>query len=76
MHLGWNGELKKYGILNNADLWVLQGLHDGDKLHVKIDGAWVDTIIRFDGDEWYLTSTELRGNQLEGLEVNIRYKFL
>lgn len=75
MYLSWNDSLNKWGIVNGLDLWVLQGLHDGDKLEVKINDEWVNTIINYHNDEWYLCWTDVRGNSLQGLEVKIRYKF-
>lgn len=28
MHLGWNSELKYYGVLSDVDLWIIQALHE------------------------------------------------
>jgi len=68
--LGYNYDNKRMGILS-FDLWVRgkEGLHCGEMLEVYIKDEWVADRLELSGSEWYLVNTNLKGDQLEGLNV-------
>lgn len=70
MILGYNEELKRYGILD-FDLWVKgkEGLHCGQKIEVLINDEWVTDCIEMSQEQWYLVNSGLKGEELEGLKV-------
>ena len=80
MHLGYNDSLKCFGVLDNLDLWVIQGLRSGDKLTIEHKGTWRKAAIYYDGCQWYIEYRDtnnyrynLIGSSLEGLVVKLDY---
>lgn len=76
MYLGYNNRLNTYGILE-MDLWVVQGLHDKDRVEVSIHGEWKKAWFRKDDKTCWLESRGeartllVQGNEIEGLKVRI-----
>ena len=69
--LGYNGKNKRYGLLI-SDLWEKDGFHCGNHLQVFLDGKWIETRIEMNNrEQWYLTGTDKKGTELEGLKVRI-----
>lgn len=66
--LGYNPSNQRYGILV-SDLWENDGLHCGEVLEFFINGKWVIDRIEFSNDDWYLVYNQLKGNELEYLQV-------
>lgn len=55
--LGYNPKTKRYGLLV-TDLWEHTGLHCGEKLEIKVDGAWIGTRMELNPKrQWYLAGT-------------------
>ena len=73
MILGYNEQLKRYGILD-FDLWVKgkDGLNCGATFEVLINDEWVADSIEMYKGEWYLVNSGLKGDQLEGLKVRLK----
>ena len=72
MRLYYNEETKRYGIINNMDLWENNGLHCGQCLRIKINNEWIaDRLEMTPKGEWYLVNTKLKDHELEGLEIKI-----
>lgn len=70
--LGYNYHEKRYGVLNNLDLWEVEGLHCGEGLEVLVNNEWIKTRIELSSSNgWYLVGTQLKGDDLEGLKVRI-----
>ena len=67
-YLGYNSDNDRYGILNNSDLWLDNGLHCGECIEVYLNGEWVADRIEY-LDEWYLVYSKLKGDSLEHLKV-------
>ena len=70
--LGYND---RYGLLV-SDLWEDNGFHCGECLQVQIDGEWVDTSMEMDWSTgrgvWYLTGTDIRGEDIEYTRARIQ----
>lgn len=73
--LGYNCENDRYGLLV-SDLWEDNGFHCGECLQVQIDGEWVDTSMEMDWSTgrgvWYLTGTDIRGEDIEYTRARIQ----
>lgn len=73
--LGYNSQNDRYGLLV-SDLWEDSGFHCGECLQVQIDGKWVDTSMEMDWSTgrgvWYLTSTDIRGTDIEYTRARIQ----
>ena len=73
--LGYNSQNDRYGLLV-SDLWEDSGFHCGECLQVQIDGEWVDTRMEMDWSTgrgiWYLTGTDIRGEDLEYTRARIQ----
>lgn len=77
MILGYNSELKRYGVLD-FDLWIKgkEGLHCGQSLEVFVHGEWVkDRLEMKSNNIWYLVNNpQICGtgdyrDSLEGLKI-------
>jgi len=70
MILGYNEELKRYGVLD-FDLWVKgrEGLHCGQTFEVLINGEWGADRLEMSKGQWYLVNSGLKGEELEYLKV-------
>lgn len=82
MILGYNEELKRYGVLD-FDLWVKgkEGLNCGQFFEVFIDGEWVkDKLEMKSNGTWYLINNpQICGSgdyrdSIEGLKVRFKDK--
>lgn len=70
--LGYNSQNDRYGLLV-SDLWEYDGFHCGECLQVRIDGEWVDTRMEMTSDrQWYLTGTDIRGEEIEYTRARIQ----
>ena len=73
--LGYNSQNDRYGLLV-SDLWEDSGFHCGECLQVQSDGEWVDTSMEMDWSTgrgvWYLTGTDIRGEDLEYTRARIQ----
>lgn len=73
--LGYNSNNDRYGLLV-CDLWEHDGFHCGESLQIEIDGKWVDTTMEMAWANghgiWYLTGTDLRGDDLEYVRARIQ----
>ena len=73
--IGYNSQNDRYGLLV-SDLWEDSGFHCGECLQVQIDGEWVDTSMEMDWSTgrgvWYLTGTDIRGEDLEYTRARIQ----
>ena len=67
-YLGYNSGNDRYGILNDMDLWLDNGLHCGECIEVYLNGEWVADRLEY-LDEWYLVYSKLKGDSLEHLKV-------
>lgn len=68
--LGYNPKTKRYGLLV-TDLWEHTGLHCGEKLEIKVDGAWIETRIELNPKrQWYLAGTPYCGD-LENIKARV-----
>lgn len=68
--LGYNPKTKRYGLLV-TDLWEHTGLHCGEKLEIKVDGAWIGTRMELNPKrQWYLAGTPYCGD-LENIKVRV-----
>jgi len=65
--LHYNPDTDRMGI-TVADLWEVTGLYCGDLLDIWINGEWILDRIEL-SNTWYLVNSNLKGSQLEGLEV-------
>lgn len=74
MHLGWNSDLKKYGILSSVDSWVIQSLSERDQVYVRNDSEFVECQVLFDGkqEKWFIEGENFKTYEIEGLKVEIR----
>lgn len=68
--LEYNAAEQRYGVIDSLDLWA-RLLHCGDRLEVLQNGNWIITTIELESDRWYLTGTNLAGDQLRGLKVRL-----
>lgn len=58
MYLGYNAELKRYGVLQ-GDLWIKTAIYRDEEFQALIDGEWVNTYLQFNknikhSDGYYL----------------------
>jgi len=68
--LGYNPKTKRYGLLV-TDLWEHTGLHCGEKLEIKVDGAWIGTRMELNPKrQWYLAGTPYCGD-LENIKARV-----
>lgn len=68
--LSYNYENDRYGIINNSDLWAVDGLHCGDTFAVLVNDEWLKDRIEMDrSGTWYLVNSKLESIQLEGIKV-------
>lgn len=80
MILGYNNDLKRYGVLD-FDLWVKnkEGLHCGQIMEVFINDEWVEDRLEMKNDgTWYLVNNNKyfgTGDYRDNLEgVKVRFK--
>ena len=60
--LGYNIRTQRYGLLV-ADLWEHTGLHCGEPVEIKVDGAWRKTRMEMNAKrQWYLVGTSYCGD--------------
>lgn len=68
--LSYNRKAGRYSLLI-SDLWE-KDFHCGNHLQVLLDGEWIPTQIEMDNrEQWYLTGTDKKGTELEGLVARI-----
>lgn len=69
--LSYNRKAGRYSLLI-SDLWE-KDFHCGNQMQVLLYGEWVTTRIEMDiHEQWYLTGTDKKGKELEGLRVRIK----
>lgn len=69
-YLWYNSAEKRYGVIDNHDLWAIEGLHCGMCMEVELNGRWTPTRIEYsDSTGWFLVG--LPNISLAGLKARM-----
>ncbi len=74
MYLGYNAELKCYGILQ-GDLWIKEAIYRDEEFQALIDGEWEKTYLQYNESIKHSDGYYLAGHRDVPLErLTIRYE--